>query len=152
MLYAGVTVLASVLRLLLARRAFSRFRVVTQHAGPLLHSFTRLLRLAALAAWAVVVLNEFRIYRPIRDAVAGVLTHELRFGQISLTLGGVLLFLFSVWLAFWAAKTVRADPAGRSAAEDVAAARRRQQHLLADLLRGGDRSACSWRSRPRASR
>jgi len=33
--------------------------------------------------------------------------HELKFGKISLTLGGVLLFLFSVGLAFWAAKTVR---------------------------------------------
>jgi small-conductance mechanosensitive channel len=106
-LYAGVTVLASVLRLLLARRAISRFRVVTQHAGPLLHSVTRLLRLAAFAIWVVVVLNEFRVYRPIRDVVAGVLTHELSFGEISLTLGGVLLFGFSVWLAFWAAKTVR---------------------------------------------
>ena len=106
-LYAGVTVLSSVLRLLLARRVFARFSVVTQHAGPLLQSFTRLLRLAALVAWVVVVLNEFRIFRPISAVVTSVLTHELRFGQISISLGGVLLFLFSVWLAFWAAKTVR---------------------------------------------
>jgi len=106
-LYAGVTVLSSIIRLLLARRALSRFSIVTQHAGPLLQSFTRLLSVAALAAWLVVLLTEFRIFRPIRDAVVAVLTHELRFGQISLTLGGVLLFFFSVWLAFWVAKTVR---------------------------------------------
>jgi small-conductance mechanosensitive channel len=106
-LYAGVTVLSSIIRLLLARRALSRFSIVTQHAGPLLQSFTRLLGVAALAAWLIVLLNEFRIFRPIRDAVVAVLTHELRFGQISLTLGGVLLFFFSVWLAFWVAKTVR---------------------------------------------
>jgi potassium efflux system protein len=106
-LYAGVTVLASVLRLLLARRAVSRFSIVTQHAGPLLHGFTRLLRLLAVIGWVLIVLNEFRIYRPLRDAVAEVLTHPLRFGQISITLGGVLLFVFSVWLAFWAARTVR---------------------------------------------
>jgi len=106
-LYAGVTVLASVLRLLLARRAFSRFSIVTQHAGPLLHGFTRLLRLAALVAWIIVILNEFRIFRPIEQTVRSMLTHELRFGQISVTLGGVLLFAFSVWLAFWVAKTVR---------------------------------------------
>ena len=106
-LYAGVTVLASIIRLLLARKLLSRFRIVTQHVGPLMQSFTRLLKFGAFAAWVVVVLNEFRIFRPIRDAVMGVLTHELRFGKISLTLGGVLLFLFSVWLAFWAAKTVR---------------------------------------------
>jgi len=106
-LYAGVTVLSSVLRLLLARRVLSRFRVVTQHAGPLLHSLTRLLRLGAVVAWVVILLNEFRIYRPIRDAITGVLTYQLKFGEISLTLGGVLLFAFAVWLAFWAAKTVR---------------------------------------------
>jgi small-conductance mechanosensitive channel len=106
-LYAGVTVLASVIRLLLARRVLARFSVVTQHAGPLLHSLTRLLRLAALVSWIIVVLNEFRIFRPIKEVVSGMLTHELRFGQISVTLGGVLLFAFSVWLAFWAGKTVR---------------------------------------------
>ena len=106
-LYAGVTVLSSVIRLLLARRVISRFSIVTQHAGPLLHSVTRLLRLGAALAWVIVVLNSFRIYRPIKDAVLTVLTHPLKFGQISLTLGGVLLFLFSVWLAFWAARTVR---------------------------------------------
>jgi small-conductance mechanosensitive channel len=106
-LYAGVTVLASVLRLLLARRALARFNIVTQHAGPLLHGFTRLLRVAALVAWIIVILSEFRIFRPISAAVSSVLTHELRFGEISISLGGVLLFLFSVWLAFWAAKTVR---------------------------------------------
>jgi len=106
-LYAGVTVLASVLRLLLARRALSRFRVVTQHAGPLLNSFTRLLQLGAAVTWVLVVLNQFRLLRPLRDVATAVLTHQLRFGEISITLGGVLLFLFSVWLAFWAARTVR---------------------------------------------
>jgi potassium-dependent mechanosensitive channel len=54
-----------------------------------------------------VVMSEFRVYRPISDATLAVLGHELKFGKISLTLGGVLLFLFSVWLAFWAARTVR---------------------------------------------
>jgi len=106
-LYAGVTVLASVLRLLLARRVFSRFRVVTQHAGPLLNSVTRLLQLGAALTWVLVVLNQFRLLRPLRDVATAVLTHELSFGQISITLGGVLLFGFSVWLAFWAARTVR---------------------------------------------
>jgi small-conductance mechanosensitive channel len=106
-LYAGVTVITSVIRLLLARRALSRFSIVTQHAGPLLDSLTRLLRLGAVVGWVVVVLNEFRVYRPIRDALADALTHEFSFGKLSLTLGGVLLFGFSVWLAFWVAKTVR---------------------------------------------
>ena len=35
-LYAGANVIASILSLLLARREMTRFRVITQHAGPLL--------------------------------------------------------------------------------------------------------------------
>ncbi|MDQ1344489.1 MAG: potassium-dependent mechanosensitive channel [Pseudomonadota bacterium] len=106
-LFAGVTVLSSVTSLLLARRSVSRFRIVTQHAGPLLRGFTKLLKLAALVGWVIITLNEFRIYRPIADALRTVLNHPLNLGQVSLTLGGVLLFGFSVYLAFWVAKTVR---------------------------------------------
>jgi small-conductance mechanosensitive channel len=106
-LYAGATVLASVIRFLLARRSLSRFRIVTQHVGPLMQSFTRLIRFGAFATWLLIALSEFRLFRPIRDGVTSVLTYEIKFGQISLTLGGVLLFVFSVWVAFWAARTVR---------------------------------------------
>jgi small-conductance mechanosensitive channel len=106
-LYAGVTVLASVMQLLLARKVLLRFNIISHRAGPLLDGFKRLLRLAAWAAWVIVVLNQFRVFRPIEELVRGTLTHELRFGQISVTLGGVLLFFFSVWLAFWIGKTVR---------------------------------------------
>jgi len=106
-LYAGVSVFASVIRVLLARRALARFSIVKQHIGPLMHSITRLLSIAAIVVWIIVLLNEFRVFRPIRDSLVAVLTHSLEFGEISLTLGGVLLFVFSVWLAFWVAKTVR---------------------------------------------
>jgi len=106
-LYAGVSVLASVLRLLMARRSISRFRVVTQHAGPLLNSLTRLLQYFAGAVWLVVAMNSFRVFRPVSDAVRSVLTYSIKFGEISLTPGSVVLFVFSVFLAFWVARTVR---------------------------------------------
>jgi potassium efflux system protein len=106
-LFAAVTVFASIVRLLLARRAVSRFRIVTQRAGPLLHSLTKLLRVVAAIAWVVIIMNQFRVFRPVYDAVSAVLSHPLKLGQISLTLGGVALFVFSVFLAFWIAKTVR---------------------------------------------
>jgi small-conductance mechanosensitive channel len=106
-LYAGASVLNAILKLTLARRSLTRFRVVTQHAGPLLKSVGKLVNLGAVIAWVIIVLNEFRIYRPMRDAVTAVLVYPITFGKISITLGGVLLFVFSVWLALWAAKTVR---------------------------------------------
>ncbi len=106
-LYAGVTVLGSVLRVLLARRAVSRFSSVTQYTGPLLKVLSQVLRVAAFAIWVLVVLNQFRVFRPIYQAVVATLTYELGFGKLSLTLGAVLLFVVSVYLAVWVARTVR---------------------------------------------
>jgi small-conductance mechanosensitive channel len=106
-LYAGASVLGAIVKLLLSRRAALRFRIVTEHAGPLLTSISRLIDYAALVTWVVVVLNEFRAYRPVADWLSGVLTHPLEMGQISITLGSIVLFVFSIWIAFWIAKTIR---------------------------------------------
>jgi small-conductance mechanosensitive channel len=106
-LYAGANVLSSILSLLLARREMTRFAVITQHAGPLLQSLTRLVMLTALVGWVIVVANEFRMARPIYGTTKSILTHPLEIGQISVTLGSILLFLVSVYAAFWLARTVR---------------------------------------------
>lgn len=106
-LYAGANVLSSILSLLLARREMTRFRVITQHTGPLLASINKLVMYSALAAWIVVTLNEFRIARPIFRTVKTILTHPLEVGQISVTLGSILLFIVSVYVAFWVSRTVR---------------------------------------------
>jgi small-conductance mechanosensitive channel len=106
-LYAGANVLGAMVKLLLARRTALRFRIVTEHAGPILKSVSRLINFAALVTWVIVVLNEFRVYRPLAGWVRGVLTYPLKLGEISITLGGILLFAFSIWVAFWIAQTIR---------------------------------------------
>ena len=106
-LYAGANVISSVLSFLFARRAMTRFRVITTHAGPMLASLNRLVMFAALVAWIIVVLNEFRIARPILSAVTTVLDYPLEAGEISVTLSSILLFIASIFVAFWVAKTVR---------------------------------------------
>ncbi len=106
-LYAGATVLSAILKLLLARKGVTRFRVVTQHTGPLLQSIGRLINAAAFVAWVVAVLNEFRVYRPAAKWVGAVLTYPIEAGEISVTLSSILLFVASVWVAFWLARTIR---------------------------------------------
>jgi small-conductance mechanosensitive channel len=106
-LYAGASVLSSVLSLLLSRRRVTRLRLMTQHAGPVLQGVTRLIRIAALVAWVAFTLGKLRVARPIYLWARAVITYPLEAGQISITLGSVLLFLAAVWLAFWVARAVR---------------------------------------------
>ncbi len=106
-LYAGANVISSVLSFLLARRTMTRFRVITEHAGAMLASLNRLVMFAALVAWVLVVLNEFRIARPLFAFLKAVLNYPLEAGQLSVTLRSILLFIASIYVAFWVAKTVR---------------------------------------------
>ncbi len=106
-LYAGASVLNAIIALLLARQGMTRFHLVQQHGGPLLNSIGRLVNVVALVSWVGIVLNQFRVYRPIAQSIKAVLTHPISIGEISLTLGSVLLFVFSVWVAFWLARTIR---------------------------------------------
>ena len=106
-LYAGASVLNAIIALLLARQGMTRFQVVQQHAGPLLQAIGRLVNVVAVVSWVFILLSEFRVYRPIAEWTGSVLIHEISVGEISLTLGSVLLFLASLWVAFWLAKTLR---------------------------------------------
>ena len=107
-LNAGAYIVGSMLRLLLARKSVTRLRVVTQRTGPLLRALGRLTRLGALVIWILVTLNAFRVLRPVTSWLKSVLTYPLEAGHISVTLGSILLFALSVWIAFWFARSIRA--------------------------------------------
>ncbi len=106
-LFAGASVLGSILRQLLGRRSAPPLHVVAERAGPLLETLARLIRYAAAAAWVLITLNEFRILRPIQNWASRVLNYPFGVGEISLTLGSILLFAVAVYVAFWIARTMR---------------------------------------------
>jgi potassium efflux system protein len=105
--YAVATVLSIFVKLALSRREKSRLQIVSQHTGPLLQSLGTLIKAAAFMIWLVFALNEFRVYRPIADGLRKILTHEISVGQISITLGSIVVFGLAVFLAFWVARTIR---------------------------------------------
>ena len=106
-LYAGVNVFTALLQLLIARRGANRFRSVRDRAAPLLQLFVRLLNIAAVVGWLAYAMNRFRVFRPVYSTLETILTHAFGIGEITLTLGHVLLFVASVMVAFWSARAVR---------------------------------------------
>jgi small-conductance mechanosensitive channel len=106
-LYAGVTVIITLVQVLLARQGISRFRLAREHAPPLVQLLIRLLTFAAVVGWAVYAMDRFRILRATYAYATQILSYTLTVGEVSISLGNVLLFLISVVIAFWAARTIR---------------------------------------------
>jgi small-conductance mechanosensitive channel len=110
--YLGLFLLAagSVLRswaALLLRPLAARLRASADHAGGLVQVATRLFDFSLLLAWLYGTLDAFRILRPLLAGLASAFAWKLQFGDIAITLGGTVLFVVSVYLSFWVAKTVR---------------------------------------------
>mgnify|MGYP001764090339 CR=1 FL=1 len=77
------------------------------HAGSLIEVLSRLFDLGLLLAWLYGTLDAFRVLRPLQGWLAAAFAWRLEFGNIGITVGGTVLFLVSVFLSFWLAKTVR---------------------------------------------
>lgn len=106
-LYAGINVFNTLLQLLIARRSASRFRIAREHAAPILQGLNKLLKIAAVLGWIAFAMSRFRIFRPVYAVVESVLTYAVKFGEISISLGHILVFAVSVFIAFWTARIVR---------------------------------------------
>jgi len=106
-LYAGMTVAVALLQLLLARGGDARLRVVREKATPLFTLIVRLLSLAAIIGWVVFAANRFRVFRPVYAFFESILTRTFQIGEIGISLGHVLVFFVSIYVAFWAAKATR---------------------------------------------
>ncbi|MGY6268809.1 mechanosensitive ion channel domain-containing protein [Achromobacter denitrificans] len=107
MLYAGVTIIVTLLQLLLARPGVSRFRIAREHAPPLVQLLIRLVTAVAVIGWALYAMDRFRILRSTYAIATQVLSCTLAVGNITLSLGNILVFAVSVLIAFWAARTIR---------------------------------------------
>ena len=107
MLYAGVTIIVTLLQLMLARPGVSRFRLAREHAPPLVQLLIRLVTASAVVGWTIYAMDRFRILRATYAITTKVLSYTLALGDITISLGNILVFAISVLIAFWAARAIR---------------------------------------------
>lgn len=107
LLYAGVNACLGLLQALFGQPELVHRRLVREHGALVQTACTRLLLLAAGIGWLLYSLDRFRVLRPLHSASTKLLAFGIDVGEVSLHLGDVLTFVFSAWLALWAARAVR---------------------------------------------
>ncbi len=107
LLYASVSACLGLMRALLGQPELAGHRFVRLYGAALQDVCTRLLVLGAGLGWLLYSMDRFRVLRPLRDLGTTVLGVGVDVGEVSIHLGGLLVFAFSTWLAFWAARAAR---------------------------------------------
>ena len=87
--------------------ALRRLRLVRDHGVLVRGRIIAFLNWLALAAWVVATLRFFRVADDVFGALAGVVKAKLEVGTVSISLGDVLAFFFTVWVAFTLSRFLR---------------------------------------------
>jgi len=107
LLYSGVIACRSLIVALSSAPMLARRRLVRERGAVLRAASTRLLMAGAFIGWIVYSLSRFRLLEPVYRMGSSVLQVGIDTGEVSVQLGDLLVFVGSIWLAFWTARTVR---------------------------------------------
>jgi potassium-dependent mechanosensitive channel len=103
-LFAVVRVLEGFTGPLFRSPAARLSRALTAHRELIQRRYFAVLRFFARVAWVVITLSMFGILEVVAGGVGSALTHSWAVGQFQFSLGGILLFVGTIWLSVLAAR------------------------------------------------
>jgi len=106
-LFAGAVVLTGLLTVLLRTRGARSLAAVRTHRDLLTSRMGTTVRAAALIAWAGSTLVTFNVFDPMLAAVTAILAKQWSIGSLQISLGDLLAFAVTLWIAALASRFVR---------------------------------------------
>lgn len=107
LLYASMTVVNALLRMLTELPAVQQVWLFRRHGQALLSWLRRALLLAAAISWLLYSMDRFRVLLPVQAFVSQVLGYDVEVGELSISLGDVLVFALSVLITIAAARATK---------------------------------------------
>jgi small-conductance mechanosensitive channel len=107
LLLVTARVFAGIVACLLAVRPLRLLAVVQNHGWAIVEWAGRLLGLLAIITWVAFVLSNVELLGPTTQALRTLLAARFVQGTVSLSLGGVLIFAFVLWVSFQLSRAVR---------------------------------------------
>jgi potassium efflux system protein len=106
--YAGYLVLGGAWRAILRTQLAANLKAIQVHTATAERRGLFLLRLAALVAWILLVSSLLGVADALVDAVSSGLSAGFNVGSVTISLGSVLAFLITIWLAIIISGILRA--------------------------------------------
>jgi small-conductance mechanosensitive channel len=107
-LFAGFSSISEIIQIVLGLPALDNFRSIAANRYRLRRVLKKPLVWFSLFLWAWATLIAFRIDAWVIGSVQSVFQAEMSIGDVTLSLRGIFVFVFAIWLAVWTSRMVRA--------------------------------------------
>ena len=144
-LFAGFSSISEIIQIVLGLHALDNFRSIAANRYRLRRVLKKPLVWLSLILWAWATLIAFRIDDWVIGSVQSVFQAEMSIGDVTLSLRGIFVFVFAIWLAVWTSRVVRAVLNQDVLPRMESAAGRAEHHLH-------DRTLLDHHDRPAAGR
>jgi potassium efflux system protein len=106
-IYASALVLRGLFSLIIQQNSISKLNMIQNYEDEVKKQVFKWIRYAAIAYWLLLTLDRFLIFDPIYSWVAGFLTQEWTVGSVEITIGHILAFFITLWIALTVSKFIR---------------------------------------------
>lgn len=106
-LYTAVQIFISALAFALRVKPLASTRAVRNNRMLIRQRATQVLKWLAAFIWVIGVLNLFSIQDVVYSALGSIIGFQINIGEISITLGDILLFVLMIWMAVLISRFVR---------------------------------------------
>ena len=107
MLYTAIRIIEGLIIIALQVRPLGSLRVISLHRQMIQGRTCRVLEFLAFLFWLNVLLSFFGLRDSLIASIGAALNANLAIGSFSITLGGILAFLITVWASFLVSKFLR---------------------------------------------
>jgi len=97
----------ALLLLMLKTKPMQKLKIVLLHSASIIATTSGIIKVILSTAWVIIVLDAFLIYDSIFELFKVILLADIGFGSIVISLGDILMFVFTIWVSLQISKLLQ---------------------------------------------
>jgi len=93
--------------ILLKTKTMQKLSIVLYHSENIISTSRNVIKIVLSIAWIGIILNSFNIYTFVYENLANLLSTNLGYGSTSISISGIILFSFTIWISFQLSKFIQ---------------------------------------------
>lgn len=106
-IYASALILRSLFALLIQLEVISKLNMIQNYQEEVRRHIFSIIRWLAVIYWLYITFNGYLIFDPIYGWIEGMLTTEWQVGSVALSIGNILAFFVTLWIALTLSRFIR---------------------------------------------